>query len=122
MNELRSARGSLDRLGVALSGLCALHCILSILIVSALGLASPLLLDPAIHRVGLALALLIGTVGLGLGVRRHRQTAPLQIGAAGLSLMALALLAGHGPHEAVLTIAGVVLVAGAHLLNLRGAR
>lgn len=122
MDELQPPRGFFDRFGIALSGMCALHCILSIVVVSALGLASPLLLDPAVHRIGLALALLTGAVGLGFGVRRHRQTAPLLIGAAGLSLMALALLLGHGAHEAVLTIAGVIAVAGAHLLNLRGAR
>ena len=114
-------RDRFDRVGVLLSGLCALHCVLSIVLVSVLGLGGEILLTPAIHEVGLALAIAVGVVTLGLGVLRHRQPAPLLIGAAGLSLMALALLVPHGPKEAMLTIAGVALVATAHIRNLRHA-
>ena len=39
----------------------------------------------------------------------------------GLTFMGGALAAGHGAHEVVLTIIGVTLVAGGHLLNLRHA-
>lgn len=114
-------RDRFDRVGVLLSGLCALHCVLSIVLVSVLGLGGEILLTPAIHEIGLALAIAVGVVTLGLGVLRHRQPAPLLIGAAGLSLMALALLVPHGPKEAMLTIAGVALVATAHIRNLRHA-
>ncbi|HEX8057499.1 MAG TPA: MerC domain-containing protein, partial [Novosphingobium sp.] len=96
-------------------------CVLSIVLVSVLGLGGEILLTPAIHEIGLALAIAVGVVTLGLGVLRHRQPAPLLIGAAGLSLMALALLVPHGPKEAMLTIAGVALVATAHIRNLRHA-
>ena len=43
------------------------------------------------------------------------------LGACGIALMAAALLVGHGAREAVLTIAGVGLVATAHIRNLRAA-
>lgn len=104
-----------------LSGLCAVHCLLGIVLVSALGLGGELILAPEIHRIGLGLAVGVGIVTLGLGVRRHGQIAPLVIGACGITLMAGALLAGHGLEEAVLTIAGVTLVAIAHIRNLRHA-
>ncbi|MBV1689939.1 MerC domain-containing protein [Novosphingobium sp. G106] len=114
-------RDRFDRVGVVLSGLCALHCVLSIVLVSVLGLGGEILLTPAIHEIGLALAIAVGVVTLGLGVLRHRQAGPLLIGAGGISLMSLALLVPHGPKEAMLTIAGVALVATAHIRNLRHA-
>jgi hypothetical protein len=116
-----SIRDRLDGAGVVLSGLCAVHCLLGLVLVSVLGLGGEVLLSPAIHRVGLALAVLVGVVTLGLGALRHRQTGPLLIGAAGIALMAAALGVGHGPAEALLTIAGVALVATAHIRNLRHA-
>ena len=114
-------RDRFDRVGVVLSGLCALHCVLSIVLVSVLGIGGEVLLTPAIHEIGLALAIAVGIVTLGLGVLRHKQTGPLLIGASGIVLMALALMVEHGPKEAALTIVGVALVATAHIRNLRHA-
>lgn len=120
-DAILSIRSRLDGAGVLLSGLCVIHCLLGLALVSLLGLGGGLLLAPEIHRYGLALAVTIGVVTLGLGVTRHGRLEPLLIGAVGVALMALALLAGHGPYEAVLTIAGVGLVALAHIRNLRHA-
>lgn len=116
-----SIRDRLDRAGIVLSGLCALHCLLSIVLVSVLGLGGQALLAPEIHEIGLGLAILIGAVTIGIGVLRHGRLSPLLIGGAGLALMALALTVPHGPAEALLTIAGVALVAAAHIRNLRHA-
>ncbi len=112
-------RNRLDRFGVLLSGLCALHCIAGLLLVAGLGLGGELLFAPEIHRVGLALAIVVGGITLVLGVVRHGDPRPLQIGAAGLGLMIVALVVGHGSAEAFLTIGGVTLLAWAHLRNLR---
>ena len=86
-----------------------------------LGLGGEALLAPAIHEVGLALAILIGALTLGIGVLRHGQMVPLAIGAGGIALMAMGLAVRHGPLEAALTVAGVALVATAHIRNLRHA-
>jgi len=120
-DAILSIRNRLDRAGVLLSGLCAAHCLLSIIVVSVLGLGGQILLAPAIHEFGLMLAILIGALTLGLGVLRHRKRSPLAIGAVGLTLMGLALTVPHGLPEAMLTIAGVALVATAHIQNLRHA-
>jgi hypothetical protein len=88
-------------------------------LVSVLGIGGEALLAPAIHEVGLALAIMVGIVTLGLGVLRHGQTRPMLIGACGIVLMATALVVGHGLREAMLTICGVALVATAHIRNLR---
>ncbi len=116
-----SGRDRLDRAGIILSGLCAVHCVIGIVAVSALGLGGGLLLSPGIHEAGLALAVLVGAISLGLGFSRHGKSGPLITGVVGLLLMAAAIATGHGLAEAVLTIAGVALVALAHLSNLRHA-
>lgn len=114
-------RDRLDRAGIILSGLCVVHCLAGVILVGILGLGGEALLSPSIHRVGLALALLVGLVSLGFGMLRHGRVAPLLIGGAGLTLMAGALVVGHGLPEAVLTVMGVSLVAIAHIRNLRAA-
>jgi hypothetical protein len=119
---LLSIRDRLDRAGVVLSGLCAVHCLLGIVLVSALGLGGPALLSPRIHEAGLVLAIAIGAVTLGLGALRHGAIGPLAAGGLGIALMAAGLASGHGLGEALFTIAGVALVAGAHIRNLRHAR
>lgn len=118
---LFSIRDRIDRAGIFLSGLCVVHCVLGLVLVSFLGLGGGVLLAPEIHRVGLALAVVVGLVALGAGFARHGRSAPLLLGGVGLSLMALALVVAHGVGEAILTIGGVGIVAAAHLWNLRGA-
>ena len=123
MGAMRSAilsiRDRLDRVGVLISGLCALHCIAGLVLVTVLGLGGEALLSPAIHRIGLAVAVVIGAFSLGLGALRHGRRGPLIIGCTGLALMATSLFVSHGAAEAFLTIPGVALVAFAHLRNLR---
>ena len=116
-----SIRERLDRAGVVLSGLCALHCIASIVILSGLGLGGTFLLAPIVHEVGLAIACVIAGVAIGWGALRHRKAAPFVIAMMGLTFMGGALAAPHGVFEAVLTIIGVALVSVGHLLNLRSA-
>lgn len=120
-DALLSIRDRLDSAGILLSGLCVVHCVLGVLLVTVLGLGGGLLLAPEIHRFGLALAVAIGVVTLGLGVFRHGKMEPLVIGGCGLTLMTMGLFAEHGLPEAAFTISGVILVATAHIRNLRHA-
>ncbi|MFM5953339.1 MAG: MerC domain-containing protein [Novosphingobium sp.] len=112
-------RNRLDRVGVMLSALCALHCLAGLFLVAGLGLGGQFLLAPVIHRAGLVLAIAVGAVTLGIGVSRHGDPLPLRVGIGGIALMAMAVFVGHGSAEAFLTIAGVALLAWAHLRNLR---
>ena len=114
-------RGRLDRAGMFLSCLCAVHCVLGIVVVAGIGLGGGLLLDPDIHRFGLLLATLIAGVAIGIGALQHRRAAPFVVAMTGLSFMGGGLAVEHGIEEAVLTIIGVTLVAAGHLLNLRKA-
>jgi hypothetical protein len=115
-------RSRLDRMGVTLSCLCAVHCVATVVAVAMLGIGGGFLLNPAIHRVGIALAMLIAGVAIGLGSLRHRRRAPFVFAMTGLSFMGGGLAVPHGIHEAVLTIIGVSLLAVGHVLNVRGLR
>ena len=95
--------------------------LLGLVLVTFLGLGGGVLLSPSVHRVGLALAVTIGIVTLGISALRHGRLAPAMIGGCGLLLMTAGLFAPHGPAEALLTIPGVGLVAFAHIRNLRHA-
>ena len=126
-NNLSSAnrttiRRRLDHFGIGLAGMCALHCVATVLLVSGLGIGGHFLLSPDIHRIGLVLALIVAAVAIGWGAIKHRRAAPFVVAMMGLSFMGGALAVEHGIHEAVLTIIGVTLVSLGHVLNLRRAR
>jgi hypothetical protein len=112
-------RQRLDRTGLLLSGLCIVHCLGGLFLVAVLGLGGGLAFAPWIHRVGLALAMVVAGVAIGLGALQHRRPAPFVVAMMGLSFMGGALAVDHGVEEAVLTIIGVTLVAAGHVLNLR---
>lgn len=109
----------LDRAAVTLSGFCVVHCVATVVLLGTLSSVGHLFSNPLIHEVGLMFATLLGAIALGSGLWRHKRMLPALIGVPGLALMASALLVQHGLSEAVLTIMGVSLVAGAHLLNSR---
>jgi hypothetical protein len=115
-------RQRLDRAGIALSALCAVHCVLSVVLVSVIGFGAEAFLDPAIHRIGLLVATLVAAVAIGWGAVKHRMAAPFVVAMMGLSFMGGALAVPHGIEEAVLTVIGVALVALGHVLNLRHLR
>lgn len=116
-----SLRRRLDQLGIGLAGLCALHCMMTMVVVSALGLGGHFLLEENIHRIGLALAVGVAAVAIGWGVLRHRRMLPFVVAMTGLVLMAAALVVQHGSNELLLTLAGVSIVSLGHVLNLRAA-
>ncbi|NCP19578.1 MAG: MerC domain-containing protein [Erythrobacter sp.] len=119
--DLRSLsnRIRLDAVGIALSALCAVHCLLTILLIGSLGVASSWLFAPDLHWWGLAAATIIAGVAIGIGAVRHRRRTPFIVAMTGLTFMGGALAAPHGMEEAVLTIIGVALVSLGHVLNLR---
>lgn len=114
-----SLRRRLDHIGIGLAGLCALHCLATLVVISALGVGGHFLMDENIHRFGLLLALVVAAVAIGWGLLRHGRALPFLVALAGLVLMAAALLVPHGTDELVLTLVGVALVSIGHLLNLR---
>lgn len=114
-----SIRHRFDRVGVVLSGLCAAHCLASIVVLSAFGIGGEFLLAPAIHKWGLVIALVIAAVAIGWGALEHRKAGPFVVAMTGLTFMGGALALPHGTHESILTMIGVAMVSLGHVLNLR---
>lgn len=111
--------GAIDRWAIGLSGLCLVHCIASAVLVTMLASAGGLLLHPAVHEIGLLLAILLGLVGLGRGVMQHGFMLPAAIAGLGLGVMAGALVVGHEGGELLYSVIGVLILALGHDLNRR---
>lgn len=111
--------GAIDRLGIALSGLCLVHCLASAVMVAMLASAGGILLSPLIHEVGLTVAIGLGIVALGRGVVDHGFMMPAAVGGLGLGVMAGALTMAHDGGEVLYTILGVAILALGHDLNRR---
>ncbi len=111
--------GAMDRLAIALSGLCLVHCLASAVFVAMLASAGGLLLDPIIHEIGLMLAITLGVVALGRGILEHGFMMPSAVGGLGLGVMAGSLMLPHDGGEIVYSIVGVLILALGHDLNRR---
>lgn len=121
MVNIVSRLGSLDRLAIGLSGLCVVHCVVSAIAVALLATAGGVLVDHRIHEIGLLLAIGLGLLALGGGVRDHGYMLPAAVGALGIGMMAGALTLTHDGSEIVYSILGVAVLALGHDLNRRAA-
>src|SRR3546814_5258516 len=84
---------------MSLSGACLAHCVGTAVFVATLASASSILLAPAIHETGLALAILLGAIALGHGALKRGAILPIAIGSLGLGIMAGALSIPHRSEE-----------------------
>jgi hypothetical protein len=108
----------LDRIAMGLSGLCLVHCVATAILLGLLASAGGLLGRPIIHEVGLTLAMILGAVALGQGVRNHGFFLPAAVGLTGLCVMGYALTLHETGLEPVFTMAGVMVLALGHRLNI----
>ncbi len=116
--EADDRSGWIDRLAIALSGLCLIHCVATVLLLSLVASLGGLLANPLIHEVGLTMAMVLAVFAFIRGLRNHGRMRPMSIGGVGLCFMAYALSLPHGaPGEVIFTVVGVALVATGHLLN-----
>jgi MerC mercury resistance protein len=111
----------LDRLAIALSGLCVVHCLASAVLLAMLSTVGGALLNPIFHEIGLTLAIGLGAIALGRGALQHGYIMPVAMGSLGLGIMAGAMSLPHdgAGGEALWTIIGVGILAFGHDLNRR---
>ncbi|WP_377004277.1 MerC domain-containing protein [Coralloluteibacterium thermophilus] len=115
-----------DRLGFAGSLLCALHCaampiVLALLPALGMGLVGGVDLDQGF----VLFAAFLGITMLSLGYRRHRALRPWLYLWPGIALLvagAFSHLHDHGLAHALVMTSGGLLLAAAHLSNLRRTR
>ena len=116
MHSSAVSTSRLDRIAMSLSGMCVIHCVAAAALLGLIASAGALA-SPWIHEVGLTLAMIIGAYALGRGLLEHGFLLPASIGSLGLGVMAGALTLPEGAHEAMYTVAGVLIVALGHRLN-----
>lgn len=107
---------------MGLSGLCAVHCVATAVLLGLLASAGGLLGKPIIHEVGLTLAMVLGAIALGRGFREHGFLLPMAVGATGLAIMGFAMTLHESGYEPLVTILGVGVLALGHRLNLMAKR
>ena len=120
----RSLTRWMDGFAIGASSLCTLHCLgLPLLFALLPALANRVDPGESFHLLMLAIALPTSLFALARGWRRHGGTRPLAAGASGLVMMAVGAVVAHGPAaEAAWTVAGSLMLAGAHMANWRRAR
>lgn len=117
MAARQPSRSWLDLAAVSASGLCLLHCLALPLIIAALPSLGGAVAGSGTHWVLLAFALPVSLWVLSRDPWPEG-IVPLALGAAGLSLMTLGVAFYEGlPAERILTVAGVSLVAAAHIVR-----
>lgn len=117
-----SEKGFFDNLGLGLAGLCLVHCLASVIIITVLASAGGILLHPAVHEIGMAFALFFGAIAMVSGYKRHGYILPLLLSSVGLAIMVGALSLEHGSGEILLTMIGITILALGHYLNIRASR
>ena len=119
-------RPALDRVGLAASSLCMIHCVAT----ASLAVAVPALAglgDPRIEWALVAVSIAIGATSLLPAYRRHGNARPLGLLAVGVVVLLLSRLSvvfeGTPPAvEVAPSVGGAAIVALAHLANLRASR
>jgi hypothetical protein len=111
-----------DGSAIGASALCLIHCLLPpLLLIFAPAAALAVSLPEAFHLWALVLALLCSSIALTLGYQLHRRLPPALLATAGLLLLVTAVLPAAERVETLLTVAGSLLLAVGHILNLRAA-
>ena len=108
---------TLDRLGIALSTLCLVHCVATVAAVALLASAGGALGADWLHEAGLGVAVILGAFALGRGISEHGYMLPSAIGGLGLGVMGGALALPHGASEIFATMLGVAILGLGHRLN-----
>lgn len=114
----------LDKIAVALSGICLVHCLALPVLIMLFPLLGATLIDhETFHQLILVVVLPTSVIALGMGYRRHRSNRVAVLGALGAGALIAAAFALHALHaehlERWVTVAGGVLLAIAHIGNFR---
>ena len=113
-----------DRLGIVLSLLCAIHCVLTPLIILSLPIMARYYLGNSFFHLALALMIIpVGVFAFVVGYRHHRKFQVLLLGIPGLIFISFVPYAVHQMgiplNEPLLMVVGSSLLISAHWINQR---
>jgi hypothetical protein len=116
-----------DRIAIALSTICIVHCLAMPLLLAVLPIAAFTFGgDGHFHSLMLWVVVPTSVLGFGLGVRLHRRLDIVLLGVVAIGALAAAALWGHSRWdpsvEVLVNVAASVLLAAAHWRNFREVR
>ena len=117
-----STRAFTDKMAMSLSLLCALHCLVSPLIIMMLPTLAALQFDGEAFHLWMVLAVIPTSVyALTMGCKQHKRYRLLIMGLVGLLFLLSAVLAGEAVIgeflEKILTVTGAAIIALGHYRN-----
>lgn len=113
-----------DRWGIFLSTLCAIHCLLTPVLILSLPALGSYFENEMVHIIMALFVVPVGAFAFWSGYKHHKKMYLLVLGFVGLSLVGGAPLVHDFFHidlfpEDLMTIFGSAILIGAHLLNRR---
>lgn len=115
-----------DRIAIALSAICIVHCLAIPLVVAVLPLAALGLGGGHFHGLMLWLVVPVSVLGFALGYRVHRRPDIVAIGVGAVALLGVAGIYGHDQWsvaiEAGVSVVASLILAGTHWVNFREVR
>jgi hypothetical protein len=115
-----------DRIAIALSTICIVHCLTMPFIIALVPLAALAGGDAHFHSLMFWFVVPTSIIGFGLGVRVHGRLDIVGVGALAIALLAAAAFYGHGAWEpsleVLVNVAASVTLAAAHWRNFREVR
>jgi hypothetical protein len=116
-----------DRVAIALSTICIVHCLAMPLVIAVLPIAAFAFGgDGHFHSLMLWFVVPTSVLGFGLGLRVHRRADIVAMGAIAIAALAVTALRGHSAWdpsvEVLVNVAASVLLAAAHWRNFREVR
>ena len=116
-----------DRIAIALSTICIVHCLAMPFVIAVLPVAAFTVGgDGHFHSLMLWFVVPTSVLGFALGFRVHRRTDIVVLGAVAIGTLAAAALWGHSAWdpsvEVLVNVAASVVLAAAHWRNFREVR
>lgn len=114
-------RDILDRIGISVSLLCVVHCLLTPLLVFVMPVVGEFLSETWFHATIIAIVFPVAVWALWSGYQKHHLKRVLWLGGIGLLFISIAIYVGHENTIGeffFMVVAGIVLSA-AHYSNLR---
>jgi hypothetical protein len=119
--NIAGTRGALDRLGIAVSSLCAIHCMLGPLIALVPVASIKLLADERTEWYFVACSITLGAVSLLPGyLRRHRRAYVLYTFGLGAASILIARFGFDTRSDlgGAITVVGALMIVAGHLMNI----
>jgi hypothetical protein len=112
-----------DAVGMLISFLCLVHCLVAPLLIAAVpALGLGFLAVDGIHVAFAIAVLLAAVIALIPGYRQHHKLSVLGLGGAGVLAVALGTTLPAGVPETAVTVVGSCMLIAAHITNLRHSR